>query len=152
MKPAFLQTETNTENRKASSIRPLTINFAPMKKIIFILALSGFYLSPLFSQSDRTWQGNGLLKSFPVPKVQKVPSFHYTSDLNALLKGTLNDPNLTFLQLPDKTCKLDAFLPEAGVNLKSPDRMPCLKPQGNFPMRIYTPDPTLGYSLRIKKY
>lgn len=64
-------------------------------------------------------------------------------------KELLNNPEFFALKnTPD-------FLPDpqtlGNIYRSMPDEMPVIRPSGNYPMRIYRPDPSISYSLIIKR-
>lgn len=116
-----------------------------MKKILLLpLLIFGFNFS-IFAQGDNcnqtaTSSDKVLLKKvFPAFKALDFKSSNGVTDnqkMNAHVsfQNLKKEPNQTdFMNKP----KIYAY------------NMPCIKPQGDFAMRIYKPDPTVHYHMRV---
>ena len=112
--------------------------------IILIFLTCGCFVS-LYSQinhnhkSDTTWNDVSIFKYDIKPSLG--------NENRNTLNGSLN--NMTFHKFGpterNQTSKWNA-------KILSPDSMPCYKPEGEFAMKIVTPDSTTTYTMLIKKY
>lgn len=121
-----------------------------MKKMLSLIVLmTGIYLSS-FSQSKYS--------------LQTEPFNHFPPQMNmerfrlgdTTLKGSLNNPlsgkNFIYPKFPEKNRSFSQSQTNGVSSSRFFGKMPCLKPQGNFPMPVYQPDSTIRFSLLIKKY
>lgn len=118
-----------------------------MKKMLsFLLLITGVCLSS-FSQVRNS--------------LQKEPFKNFSTERNmerfrlgdAAPQGKINDP-FRNSPSPEFSTGQRSFSQNQKGNSYHPesiDAMPCIKPQGNFPMPVYQPDSTIRFSLLIKK-
>jgi hypothetical protein len=116
----------------------------------------GYYL-PTFSQLANRSQNYRLqidttFSNLPLKNNLKTPELVISFDSNWLFNNSRNNKKLICPKLTDKNSKL-VHEPIAIFQMPPTfDNMPCVKPQGFFPMLILKPDSTISYSLLIKKY
>ena len=128
-----------------------------MRKILLLAVLIAGYYLPVFSQpgnrpqhyrlqTDTTLNYLALKNNLPTPKL--VNPF----DTRWFFNNYRNDKKLFHPGLTDLNSKPGQH-PIANVNKPSTfDNMPCVVPQGYFPMPMAEPDTTVRYTLLIKKY
>jgi len=128
-----------------------------MRKILLLTVLIVGYYLPTFSQFynrpqnyrlpiDTTYSNLSLKNNLKTPKL--VNPF----DSSWLFNNSRNNKKLIYPGLTDKNSKL---VQDPITIFQKPqmfDNMPCVVPQGNFPMPIVEPDTTVRYTLLIKKY
>jgi hypothetical protein len=128
-----------------------------MRKILLMTVLIVGYYLPTFSQLDYRPQNNRLLidttfSNLSLKNNLKTPNLVISFDSNWLFNNTRNNKKLIYPKLTDKNSKLVQD-PITIFNMPQTfDNMPCVKPQGYFPMPIVEPDTTVRYTLLIKKY
>lgn len=69
-----------------------------------------------------------------------------------MFNDTLKDKRYLSRKLPDKILSFRQGLNEIVIMPQTFDKMPCVKPNGYFPMPVYNPDSTVKYTLLIKRY
>ena len=123
-----------------------------MKKFILITALIGLFLIPAFSQINGHVKRDQLvsdLSDFRYPQ-------HFVWSDSTGFKPPLNHGRLHHNRLfPEYNEKkfFDRQIPFQGiVPERSTDGMMCFRPRGYFPMPVVKPDPSVRYSLLIKRY
>ena len=128
-----------------------------MRKILLLTVLIVGYYLPAFSQLynrphnyrlqiDTTFSYLSLKNKFKTPNI--VNSF----DSNWLFNNSTYSKKLIYPNLTDINSKSGQD-PIAIFNIPLTfDDMPCVVPQGYFPMPIVEPDTTVRYTLLIKKY
>ena len=123
-----------------------------MRKILFLaFIVIGFNL-PLFSQSDRPIQIDTTAVKFAFDNSMKTFKHGESIDLNRRLVNPGISNNFQSFKLMKKGVAIGQL---SNLRIKvscSFDNMPCLKPQGRFPMPIYKSDSTVNYTLLIKKH
>ena len=123
-----------------------------MRKISLLTVLIIGYYLPAFSQLNSRLQIDPTVKNYSFNNDTKTFRHIDSIDFMGLLNNHGSDKIFLHPKLADKnlTFGRDPF----GITetFKSVDNMPCLKPQGYFPMPIYKPDSTVSYTLLIKKY
>ena len=120
------------------------------KLFVMTLLILGFCLSA-WSQSGGSLQNDSAVVKIGFPKTLKLSGLG--DSLNYM--RFLNSPSIAG-SIPDSKGaeKKIYFGQPANLTLKEPhncDHMPCLNPQGNFPMPVYKPDSTVNFTLLIKK-
>jgi hypothetical protein len=121
-----------------------------MKKFILTTGLICGFMISAFSQLNGKLKIDTTFRQLSVYDYQKPFNIGMTKDYKNQLFGS-PDNNLLFRQFSNKrlTLSQDPFWKIAKT--QSYDNMPCVKPQGFFPMRVYKPDSTVKYSMRIEK-
>jgi hypothetical protein len=121
-----------------------------MKKIILTTGLICGFMIPAFSQL------NGNLKIDTTFRMSS--NYDYQKPFNlGITKGYKNqafgpsDHNLLFRQFSNKRLNFSPDSVRKVAKNQSYDNMPCINPKGFFPMRIYKPDSTVRYSMRVEK-
>jgi hypothetical protein len=123
-----------------------------MKKFILITALIGLFLTPAFSQINGHIKRDQLLGDlsgfrYPQPFIWS-DSTGFKSPLN---RGRFHHdppfPNYNEKKFFDRQISFGGIVPE-----RSLDGMMCFRPRGYFPMPVVKPDPSVRYSLLIKRY
>lgn len=118
-----------------------------MKKIILITAFLSLFITPTFSQVKGQFKLDITFKN-----VQLNPyTVGISRDLNELLSNNLKNDNL--LEPNFLTSKLSAQQnPSTTIGKhKYHGEMPCIVPEGFFPMKVIVPDSLKRYSLLIKQ-
>jgi hypothetical protein len=123
-----------------------------MRKILLLIVLIIGYYLPTFSQVNSRLNFDSTFKNFSFSNSTKTFRHIDSIDFKEFLNNPANDKDFLFPKLTDKNMtfgrdSIGIFEPQ-----KSFDNMPCLKPQGFFPMPIVKPDSTVRYTLLIKKY
>lgn len=128
-----------------------------MRKILLLTILIIGYNLPTFSQFDSQLQNNRFqidttFKSLSLNNGTK--SFRLSDSMNSkkMFNDTLRNKRFLPLKLTDKNVSFGQNLNEIVKTPQTFDNMPCLKPEGYFPMPVYKPDSTVKYTLLIKKY
>jgi hypothetical protein len=128
-----------------------------MRKILlFTVLIVGYYL-PAFSQLDKQPQIYRLqidttFSNLSLKNNLTTPDLANSFDFKWLSNNSGNNKQLIYPKLTDKNSR---FEQDAIAIFKMPstfDNMPCVKPQGFFPMPIVKPDTTVRNTLLIKKY
>ena len=128
-----------------------------MRNILLFTVLIIGYNLPAFSQSNSRLQNNRLqfdstVRNFSFNNNLKNFSSDKSNDFKWPLNNFFSDKSLLYTKFDDMNL---IFRQDTIGIIKQPqsfDNMPCLKPQGFFPMPIYKPDSTVSYTLLIKKY
>lgn len=128
-----------------------------MRKILLLTVLIVGYYLPTFSQLDNRPQNNRLridttFSNLSLKNNLKTPNLVISFDSNWLFNNSRNNKKFIYPKLTDKNSKLVQDPIEIFQMPQTFDNMPCVKPQGFFPMLIVKPDSTVRYSLLIKKY
>lgn len=114
-----------------------------IKNIVLIIGLVSVCIGSAFSQKNNTFKIDTTLSriyNYDKPK-------SYNLGLIEEFKIQNFKDSLVFKQSPRLNFGMNALGPLASAQFYS--NMPCLKPEGNFPMHIVKPDSTLGYSMRV---
>jgi hypothetical protein len=123
-----------------------------MRKLFLIMVLVSGYCLPTFSQSDSQLQIDTIKVKFGILNSTKIPGNFDTIDFTQFLNNT----ECHKYKLDPKLAANDVHFGQlSNGKISAPqyfDNMPCLYPQGSFPMPVCKPDSTLKYSLLIKKY
>jgi hypothetical protein len=128
-----------------------------MRKILLLTVLIiGNYL-PTFSQLDNRSQNNRLqvdttFSNLSLKNNLKTPKLVNPFDSGWFSNNSRNNIKLIYPGLTDINSKSGQ---DQIANFNKPstyDNMPCVKPQGFYPMPIVKPDSTVRYTLLIKKY
>ena len=123
-----------------------------MRKILLLAVLIIGYCLPTFSQSNSQLQIDTTAVKFGFYNSTKTPGHFDTIDFKQLLNNPEHHKYLLDPKLADKDVHFGQL---SNGKIKAPqssDNMPCLYPQGSFPMPIYKPDSTVRYTMLIKKY
>ncbi len=123
-----------------------------MRKLFLLTGLIVGYYFQTFSQSNSLLQSDATTVKFAFLNSTKTHLHIDTLDINQLL---MNPEYHKYLLIPKLANKDIRFAQLSNGKIKSTsslDNMPCLYPQGSFPMPIYRPDSTIRYTLQIKKH
>ncbi len=128
-----------------------------MRKILLLTILIIGYNLPTFSQFDSRLQNDRFqidtsFKTLSLNNGTKSFRLSDSLDIKKMFNDTLRDKRFLPLKLTDKNVSFGQNLKEIVKTPQSIDNMPCLKPEGYFPMSVYKPDSTVKYTLLIKKY
>ena len=127
-----------------------------MRKILLLtILIVGFYL-PTYAQFDCRLQNNRLqidttFKSLSLKSNLKTPSLFENKDLGWSFNDPIHNRKYLYPRLSDKKIKIAQDLFAINKTMTTFDNMPCVKPQGFFPMPIFVPDSTVRYTLLIKR-
>ena len=122
-----------------------------MKKIILLnLLISGLFIQ-IYSQVNTNIRIDTTFSKLSTYNFQKPLSLTKTIEYKNKLNISLNYKNYSFDIFSNKEIisKQDTII--TFEKLQSYDNMPCLNPQGFFPMMICEPDSSIRYSLLIKE-
>jgi hypothetical protein len=122
-----------------------------MRKILLLTVLIIGYYLPSFSQFNSRIKFDPTFKNFSFGNVIKTFKHVDSIDIKGLINMSANNKDLLFPKLADKNLTFGRDSIGIFGTQKSFDNMPCLKPQGFFPMPIYKPDSTVRYTLLIMK-
>lgn len=128
-----------------------------MRKILLLTVLIVGYYLPTFSQLynrphnyqlqiDTTFRNLSLINNL------KTPNLVNPFDTNRLFNNSTYNKKLMYPALPGLNPKSGQDLTAIFQMPQTFDNMPCVVPQGYFPMPIVEPDTTIRYTLLIKKY
>ena len=123
-----------------------------MRKVLLLTGLIVGYYLPTFSQSNSLLQSDTTSVKFAFLNRTKTHLHIDTLDINQLLKNPEHHKYLLIPKLADKDIRFGQLSNGKIKPPQSMDNMPCLYPQGFFPMPIYKPDSTIRYILLIKKH
>ncbi|MCX6221934.1 MAG: hypothetical protein NTZ69_13220 [Bacteroidia bacterium] len=123
-----------------------------MRKIILLTVLIIGYCLPTFSQSNSQLQFDTTTVKFGFFNGSKTLGHLDTIDFKQLLNNPEHHKYLLDPKLADKDVHFGQLSNGRIKASHSLDNMPCLYPQGSFPMPICKPDSTVRYSLLIRKY
>ena len=128
-----------------------------MRKIFLLTILIIGYNLPTFSQFDSQLQNNRFqidttFKTLSLNNGTKSLSLSDSMNSKKMFNNPLKDKRFLPLKLTDKNVSFGQNLNEIIQTPQTFDNMPCLKPEGYFPMPVYKPDSTVKYTLLIKKY
>jgi hypothetical protein len=123
-----------------------------MRKILLLTVLIIGYYLPTFSQFNSRFKFDSTFNNFSFSNSTKTFRHVDSIDFKGLLNKSTNDNGFLFPKLVDKNMTFGRDSVGIFNTQKTFDNMPCLKPQGFFPMPIYKPDSTVRYTLLIKKY
>lgn len=123
-----------------------------MKSLILLVSFISLFLAPAFSQINKYVKIDTTLKAGSILSYQKQFKQCDSTGFKSLLNDSLNNRKLQFpdfyLRNPDTASKSLRNISKRPFG----DKMPCLRPEGYFPMAIVKPDSTIRYSLLIKRY
>lgn len=122
-----------------------------MKKMILCTVLIGGYFTQVFSQVTRHIKMDTTLRNFSIDNYQKPYSLGNSIDFTSQFKGPLSDKSFLFKSSFNRKLNMGQNSMASFERRQCYDRMPCIKPQGFFPMRTWKPDSTVSYALRIEK-
>jgi hypothetical protein len=123
-----------------------------MRKIVLLTFLIIGYYLPTFSQFNSRLKFDSTFKYFSFGNSTKTFRHVDSIDFEGLLHKPTNNKDFLFPKLADKNLTFVRDSVGFFETQKSFSNMPCLKPQGYFPMPIYKPDSTVRYTMLIKKY
>ena len=122
-----------------------------MRKILLLTVLIIGYYLPSFSQFNSRLKFDSTFKNFSFGNSTKTFRHVDSFDFKGLLNKPANDKYFLFPKQADKNLTFGRDPIGIFETQKSFDNMPCLKPQGFFPMPIIKPDSTVRYTLLIMK-
>ena len=122
-----------------------------MRKILLLTVLIIGYYLPSFSQFNGRLKFDPTFKNYSFGNGTKTFRHIDSIDIKGLLSKPTNDKDFLFLKPADKNLTFRRGPIGILETQKSIDNMPCLKPQGFFPMPIYKPDSTIKYTLLIMR-
>jgi hypothetical protein len=123
-----------------------------MKKLILLTAFIGLFFTPTFSQINGRFEIDTTIKNRSIFNYQKPFKLSDTIRFNCPFSGSLNNKHLVFPKFSERNFYHGQIPTVNFANAWSYDRMPCLRPEGYFPMKIAKPDSAVRYSLLIKRY
>ena len=119
------------------------------KLFVLTLLLLGYGLTA-WSQSGGSLQSDSGIVKIGFPKTLKLSGLG--DSLN--YKQFFNNKAIAEIATDSKNVENKIYIGHPAIlTLKAPhnwDNMPCMNPQGNFPMPVYRPDSTMHYTLLIK--
>ncbi len=123
-----------------------------MKKVLFLAIITiGCDLST-FSQSIRQLQLD--TTSVKIGFNNNTKTFRHLDTLDYKQFLNQSEPHTYLLKpkMADKNVHIGQLSRGKIITAHAIDNMPCLDPQGSFPMKIYKPDSSFNYTLLIKKH
>ena len=123
-----------------------------MKKLILLISFIILLLTPVFSQTVGHFKIDTTFRDRSIFSFQKPFNLSDTIHFNHLFGGSLNDKYLYLPKFYERNFFNRHTPIDNLVNTQSYDRMPCVRPEGYFPMLVVKPDSTIRYSLLIRKY
>jgi len=127
-----------------------------MRKVLLLTVLIFGYYLPAFSQhyllQNYRLQRDAPFSNLSLKNNLKTPDLLNCTDFKWSFNKSRNNKKLIYPNLTDINSK-SVQDPIAIIKAQPTfDNMPCVKPQGYFPMPIVEPDTTVRYTLLIKKY
>ena len=123
-----------------------------MRKLLILTAMIIGSCLPTFSQSANQLQVDSTSHKFGIFNNKISLGHHDSIDLKKLLNHPENHLYLPNANSDDKNLHFDLFSDGRIKTQHTGDNMPCLYPQGSYPMPVCTPDSTVRYTLLIKKF
>ena len=121
-----------------------------MKKIILITGLISGFMIPAFSQLNNNLKNDTSFRKLSIYNYQKPFNLRITKDYRGPIVG-LSDNDLNFRQLSNKRLNFNHDSVGKITKIQAYDNMPCINPEGYFPIRVYKPDSAARYSIRVEK-
>jgi hypothetical protein len=121
-----------------------------MKKIILTAGLICGFMIPAFSQLNSNLKIDTTFRKLSIYDYQKPFNLGITKDYKNQIFSS-SDNNLLFRRFSNKRLSFSQDSVMRIVKTQSYDNMPCINPKGFFPMRVYKPDSTVRYSMRVEK-
>jgi hypothetical protein len=123
-----------------------------MRKLLLLTGLIVGYYLQTFSQSNSLLQSEATTVKFAFLNSTKTHLHIDTLDINQILMNPEYHKYLLIPKLANKDIRFGQLSNGKIISTSSLDNMPCLYPQGSFPMPIYKPDSTVRYTLLIKTH
>lgn len=123
-----------------------------MKKLILLTAFICLFLTPTFSQINGHFKIDTIFRDRSIFSYQKPLKLSDSIDIKSLLKGPLNIRPLCFPKFSERNFDIRPKSMWSIAQSQFHDKMPCVRPEGYFPIPIVKPDSTVRYSLLIKRY
>lgn len=123
-----------------------------MKKLILLTSFIILLLTPVFSQTVGHFKIDTTFRDHSIFSFQKPFNLSDTIHFNHPFSGSLNHKYLLFPGFSERNFFNRHPPIDNLVNTLSYDRMPCVRPEGYFPMLVAKPDSTIRYSLLIRRY
>jgi hypothetical protein len=118
-----------------------------MKKIIFTTGLFCYFMIPTFSQINSNLKIDTTFSTWSIYNSQKPCNYGIVKDY----KIQRLDSSYYNILFSNKMLVLSQDSVRKIAKTQSLDNIPCVNPQGFFPMEVYVPDSTMKYSMRIEK-
>lgn len=113
-----------------------------MKTTVLLSVLIFGFIKPAFSQLNLHRKAGTIIEKVQIPKNEELNNYNFIGKLSSPWSsralGSFNMPSKEVLpgkltrQIPSRNA-MPCFHPKSG------DNIPCLKPDGNFPMRVFKP-------------
>ena len=128
-----------------------------MRKILLLTVLIVGYYLPAFSQLYNRQQNYRLqidttFSNLSLKNNLKTPDLVNPFDTNWFFNNSTYNKKLMYPGLPGLNPKSGQDLTAIFQMPSTFDNVPCVVPQGYFPMPIVEPDTTIRYTLLIKKF
>ena len=123
-----------------------------MRKILLLTALILGYFLPTFSQLNNNYYKKCLQNDVEV--FNNIPNSISLRDSNDITTLSISPTVNKYLQYQNLVIRNQSQGQNPNCIITSPqsiNNMPCIKPQGFFPMPVHTPDSSLNHTLLIKK-
>jgi len=121
------------------------------KALVLAIVIIGYQL-PTFSQSNSQLQLDTARVKIGYNNNTKIFGHLDTLDYKQFLNQSEPHTYLLKPKMADKNVHIGQLSKGKIITPHAIDNMPCLDPQGSFPMKIYKPDSTFNYTLLIKKH
>jgi hypothetical protein len=115
------------------------------------MVIIGYHL-PTFSQTTRQLQLDSTSVKIGFNNNTKTFGILDTLDYKQFLNKSEPHTYLLKPKMADKNVHIGKLYNGKIKTAHAIDNMPCLDPQGSFPMKIYKPDSSFNYTLLIKKH
>ncbi len=123
-----------------------------MKKLILLVAFFSLFLTPAFSQISGCFKIDTTFRDRSIFSFHKPLTLNDSIDFKSLLNGSVNNHHFQFPKFSERNFDIRPNQMTSIARSRSFDKMPCLRPEGYFPMLIAKPDSTVRYSILIKRY
>jgi len=122
-----------------------------IKKIILITGLISGFVIPTFSQLNCNLKIDTTSRKLSIHAYQKPFNFGMINN-NENQQSRSFDDHLLFKKFPTSKSNFSQdSVRKIEKKTQSSDHMPCVNPEGFFPMQVYKPDSTVRYSMRVEK-
>lgn len=123
-----------------------------MKKLIFLFLFNSLFFTTAFSQVIETFKIDTTFNKRSIYCHQQPFKLGDTIDFRSQGKDMPNSRHPYFQRFLDRNYDNRQDMNGDLKNALSYDNMPVFRPRVNYAMKIYKPDPSIRYSLLIKRY
>jgi hypothetical protein len=123
-----------------------------MKQLFLFVVFTGLFLAPAFSQTIWQFKIDATLSARLAFGYQNPFELCDSNDLKLRLKDMPSYNQFNFPKYSGRSFGIGSNSMLSLGQSNTYDRMPCVRPEGYFPMKIVKPDSDVRYSLLIKWY